>query len=88
FDVTEVGDARSRVDNTVVSYADGALAKAELIAAYIGGATDLRAEPTLSDVDVELVTGGTFAGIQVPGSDEPPADAPVETAPVEPECLP
>lgn len=93
FDVIEVGDARSRVGNTVVSYADGALAKAELVAGYIGGATDLRAEPTLSDVDVELVTGGTFAGVQVPGGDEPPAgqppaDTPAEAAPVQPECLP
>lgn len=89
FQVAAAGDASSRVGTTLVRYADGAAAKAELIAGYAGGAVELRAEPTLSDVDVELVTGGTFAGIGV-GAEVPPPDgpAPAETAPVEPECLP
>lgn len=92
FQVTEIGDAPSRVGTTVIRYADGASAAAELLAGYADGAAELRADPGLSDVDVELVTGGTFAGISVPGAEEPadrPVDeAPGEVAPIEPECLP
>lgn len=92
FQIVEIGDASRRVGTTVVRYADGAAAQAELIAGYAGGAVEVRAEPGLRDVDVELVTGATFAGIVPPGSEEPAdgsvADVPAEAAPVEPECLP
>lgn len=82
--VTETGDASARPGNTLVGYADGAQAKAQLVAGYVGGPVELRAEPQLGGADVLLTTGAAFTGIRVPGEAPPAAPA----TPAAPECAP
>jgi hypothetical protein len=52
----------------VVRYAPGALVKAELVARYLGGVGQLQEDSTVSDVDVVLVIGNDWRGVQGKGT--------------------
>jgi hypothetical protein len=59
---------------TLVRYAPGALAKAELVGRHLGGVGQLVEDPSISGVDVVLVIGSDWRGVH--GRDrtvEPPS---------------
>ncbi len=58
------GDAPSKIAKTEVRYASGALAKAQLVARFLGGVGVLIEDPTLKDVDVSVVIGSDWRGVQ------------------------
>jgi hypothetical protein len=51
------------VAKTEVRYATGALAKAQLVARFLGGVGVLVDDPTLKDVDVSVVIGSDWRGV-------------------------
>jgi LCP family protein required for cell wall assembly len=52
---------------TIVQYAPGALAKAELVARYLGGVGVLQEDATLKDADVIVVIGSDWRGVHGKG---------------------
>ncbi|MEP6622805.1 MAG: LCP family protein [Acidimicrobiia bacterium] len=56
-------DAPSPVAKTQVRYAAGALAKAQLVARFLGGVGVLIEDPTLKNVDVSVVIGSDWRGV-------------------------
>ncbi len=63
---------------TVVRYAPGQVAKAELVARYLGGAGQLIEDATLSDVDVTVVIGEDWRGVH--GKDKVAKSAPTTSS--------
>lgn len=61
-----VGNAPAAA-KTLVRYAPGGLAKAELVARYLGGVGQLIEDPSVSDVDVVLVIGSDWRGVHGKG---------------------
>jgi LCP family protein required for cell wall assembly len=57
-----VGNAPATPE-TLVRYAPGAQAKAELVARYLGGTGQLEADPSVRGVDVVLVIGADWRGV-------------------------
>jgi LCP family protein required for cell wall assembly len=76
FGPGQVGNAAA-APTTLVRYAPGALAKAELVARYLGGAGQLIEDPSVSDVDVVIVIGEDWRGVT--GKDKE-VDAPSTTS--------
>ncbi len=62
-----VGNVKDPAPKTLVRYAPGALAKAELVARYLGGVGQLIEDPSISGVDVVLVIGGDWRGVHGKG---------------------
>ncbi len=71
-------DAPSPVAKTQVRYAVGALAKAQLVARFLGGVGALIEDPTLKDVDVSVVIGTDWRGVH--GQDKTVNATPTTTA--------
>ena len=66
FGPGEVNNAPATA-KTLVRYAPGALAKAELVAQYLGGVGQLIEDPSISGVDVVLVIGNDWRGVHGKG---------------------
>ena len=67
FGPGEVGNVKPLAPKTLVRYAPGALAKAELVARYLGGVGTLIEDPSISGVDVVLVIGSDWRGVHGKG---------------------
>lgn len=63
---------------TLIRYAPGASAKAELVGRYLGGVGQLIEDPSLTDVDVAVVIGEDWRGIRA--KDQVPKAAPTTTS--------
>jgi LCP family protein required for cell wall assembly len=82
FLVTAIGTATGAHDATsIVRYANGANAKAALVASSVIGGAQLQADPTLQSADVILVTGQSYRGVQTPTSTPATAKAPAAPGP-------
>jgi LCP family protein required for cell wall assembly len=66
FGPGETGNADA-TPKTLVRYAPGALAKAELVARYLGGVGQLVEDPSIKGVDVVLVIGADWRGVHGKG---------------------
>jgi LCP family protein required for cell wall assembly len=66
FGPGEVGNAPTTA-NTLLRYAPGAAAKAELVARYLGGIGQLVPDASVSGVDVVLVIGNDWRGVHGKG---------------------
>ncbi len=67
FQVGGTGDADSfTYRQSVIRYGTGQVNKARLLQAYTGGGAQLKEDPTIRGVDLVLVTGQSFSGINVP----------------------
>ena len=95
FGVAATGDAdRFDYKRTVIRYSRGQLPKAQLLQAYVDGATEMVEDGALRGGDLVLVTGAGFKGVRdapgtAPSTTAPPAKAPPTTAapaPAEPAC--
>ncbi len=95
FGVAATGDAdRFDYKRTVIRYGRGQLPKAQLLQAYIDGATEMVEDGALRGGDLVLVTGAGFKGVRdapgtAPSTTAPPAKTPPTTAapaPAEPAC--
>ena len=95
FGVAATGDAdRFDYKRTVIRYGRGQLPKAQLLQAYVDGATDMVEDGALRGGDLVLVTGAGFKGVRdapgtAPSTTAPPAKTPPTTAapaPAEPAC--
>jgi LCP family protein required for cell wall assembly len=81
FVVTAIGTASGPHDPTsIVRYANGANAKAALVASSVVGGAQLQADPTLQSADVILITGQTYRGVQAPTSTPATTKAPAAPA--------
>ncbi|MCU1375613.1 MAG: transcriptional attenuator, LytR family, partial [Actinomycetia bacterium] len=91
FSVASPGDAK-RTSRTVIRYAAGQEAKAQLLERYLVSGAELQESASLGGVDVELVTGADFQGVLTTPRAPAPADAtsttlPASTpSPAAPEC--
>jgi len=64
FSVADRGDANGRFSQTLIRYAPGSLAKAQLLQRYLQSGARLVSDPSLRTVDVALVTGSDYAGVR------------------------
>jgi polyisoprenyl-teichoic acid--peptidoglycan teichoic acid transferase len=71
FGTLDPGNA-SRASRTVIRYAPGQQAKAQLLERYLVAGATLELEPTLAGVDLLLVTGTDYAGVLPEPRTEPP----------------
>jgi len=85
FVVAGIGDGRS-TDKTMIRYAPGGKAKAEVIAKFIKGPTQLTEDRATNGVDAIITTGDSFEGINVPGSEAsvPPPTTPAPSTTAKP----
>jgi len=90
FNVADRGDADSyNYAATVIRYAPGAEAKADVLNQYVDGGAVIEQDPSLRTVDVTLVLGADYTGIVPPapiGTDttEPTTTTPSETGQPDP----
>jgi LytR cell envelope-related transcriptional attenuator len=69
FQVITYGDADNHnYATTIVRYAPGALNKAQYVASLVQGGVQLQPDATIYGVDVVLITGQSYAGLNSPGS--------------------
>lgn len=81
FNIRGVGDADSfTYRSTVIRYGQGQRDKALLVASKIKGGAQLQEASGLVGVDLVLVTGSSFEGVQAAGG-APPTDAPTSAPP-------
>lgn len=91
FKVANTGDAGSQFESTTIRYGPDERVRAELLASYLPEPPVLVADPSVSSVDVVLVTGLDFAGtLSTPRPAEaapPPSEVPEDVPePIEPVC--
>lgn len=68
FNLAGTGDAENDgYTESVIRYGRGQEDKAQLLKAYLGGGAKVEEDNTLRGVDLALVTGSTFTGVQAPG---------------------
>jgi len=100
FILAGTGDAEnSGFSDSIVRYGRGQEDKAQLLEAHLGGGAKVEEDDSLRGVDLELVTGSGFTGVQTPGkggsttsvsttTTTPPGVIPGQTkaGPVQPPC--
>jgi hypothetical protein len=91
FNVANTGDAGSVFETTTIRYGPDERARAELLASYLQEPPMLVADPSVSSVDVVVVTGLDFTGtLSTPRPVEaapPPSEVPEDVPePIEPVC--
>jgi len=64
FSIADRGDANGRFTQTLIRYAPGSLAKAQLLQRYLQSGARLVSDPSLRTVDVALVIGSDYAGVR------------------------
>ena len=65
FAITGSGDADSfSYDTTVVRYAPGAIAKAQLLQSYLASGATVEEDATLGTADLALVVGADYTGVR------------------------
>lgn len=80
FAVADKGDAPSILPKTMIMYATGQLAKAQLLQGSLVTTAVLKEDATLKAVDVNLVLGGDFTGVKS-GISSGTSSAPTTVAP-------
>jgi hypothetical protein len=91
FNVANTGNASNQARSTTIRYGSDEQARAELLASYLVQPPTLVDDPSVSSVDVVLVTGADYAGTRsspLPVDEASPPTSPPESAaePVEPTC--
>ena len=65
FSITGSGDADSfSYDQTVIRYAPGAIAKAQLLQSYLASGATLQEDATLGTADLAVVVGADYTGVR------------------------
>ncbi|HSH60866.1 MAG TPA: LCP family protein [Acidimicrobiales bacterium] len=83
------GDAeKDGYTDSVIRYGRGQEDKAVLLRSYIGGGAQVEQDSTLRGVDLVLVTGSTFTGVQAPGNAGPATTGPSTTTTTAPGVIP
>jgi LCP family protein required for cell wall assembly len=97
FQVSGTGNAPKRLANTIIVYGPNQRDKALLLQTAMKGGARLQADASLRGVDVVLMTGSDFTGVQAPAATGTPTTQPPATttttvaedaAPEQPECKP
>jgi hypothetical protein len=94
FNVADTGDADSyKYRQSVIRYAPGQLAKAQLVQSYLQAGADAKLEQdnSLRTVDLTFVIGSDYTGIRAtPAAQppEPPTTLPAESPVIEPKGAP
>jgi polyisoprenyl-teichoic acid--peptidoglycan teichoic acid transferase len=86
FNVADRGDADSyNYSSTVIRYAPGAEAKADVLNRYVDGGAYIEEDPSLRTVDVTLVLGADYTGIVTqPSGGTETTEPPTSSAPPDP----
>jgi LCP family protein required for cell wall assembly len=80
FILAGTGDAENDgYSESVIRYGRGQEDKAQLLKAYVGGGAQVQQDTTLRGVDLVLVTGSAFTGVQAPGKAAPTTTGPSTT---------
>ncbi|MDQ1401990.1 MAG: hypothetical protein QOG03_306, partial [Actinomycetota bacterium] len=67
FNVSGTGDRKPYTTGTpIIEYGPGQKQKAQLLAAYVVGGATLKANDTLTAVDLQFVTGSSYTGLKAP----------------------
>jgi len=89
FILAGTGDADTdRYTDSTIRYGRGQEDKALLLKAYVAGGAKVEEDDTLRGVDLELVTGASFTGIQAPGKAGSTTSAPSSTTTTAPGVIP
>jgi LCP family protein required for cell wall assembly len=76
FGIADRGDANGKFPQTVIRYGSGGLEKAQLLQRYLKSGARLVSDPSLRTIDVALVVGADYTGVN-----DKPAPVPPPTTP-------